>query len=436
MIVRESGKAGTGWRWIAAAGGVTLLIVLWALGPLSTKRAEAPVCEDAIGCVVVGPEEPLRIGVLQDQSGSGGAIGIEQARLIRMALADRGGTLLGHAVHLEEEDARCSPEGGRVAASKLAADPRIVAVLGTTCSGSAATAIPVISQAGLSMVSGINSAYTLTGALGKRGRDWRPGYYRTRHNGAFQGEMAARFAFHRLGIRRAATIDDGDTYTRGLAEMFRRAFRGLGGNIVLGVTMDKEDIEMAPVLSGIRESGAEFLFIPLFRPQALRLVRQAARRRDFAKIVLLGGSALVSERFVEAIGEAGRGLYFTNVAQEENPAIDVLVERYRRRFGQVELISGFASGHDAVTLLLAGIERAAVRMPDGTVSIGRQALRDTLSGIAELPGLSGKLTCDAFGDCGVPVFTILRLDDPALGVEGLRRNEVDRFRWGKEGGDG
>jgi branched-chain amino acid transport system substrate-binding protein len=43
---------------------------------------------------------------------------------------------------------------------------------------------------------------------------------------------------------------------------------------------------------------------------------------------------------------------------------------------------------------------------------------------AAFPGLTGSLTCDPNGDCGVARFAVVRLDEPALGLDGLRANVV------------
>ena len=61
---------------------------------------------------------------------------------------------------------------------------------------------------------------------------------------------------------------------------------------------------------------------------------------------------------------------------------------------------------------------------DGTLHIGRQALRDALYATTGYQGLTGSLTCDEYGDCGVARFEVVRLDDPSAGLEGLRANVV------------
>ena len=55
------------------------------------------------------------------------------------------------------------------------------------------------------------------------------GYYRTASNDLYQGQAVAEFAYGVLGLRRMATIDDGDPYTTGFTGAFAAAFEALGG---------------------------------------------------------------------------------------------------------------------------------------------------------------------------------------------------------------
>jgi branched-chain amino acid transport system substrate-binding protein len=75
-------------------------------------------------------------------------------------------------------------------------------------------------------------------------------------------------------------------------------------------------------------------------------------------------------------------------------------------------------------MLFDAIEAVAVQDTAGTMHIGRQALRDALYTTAGFQGLTGSLTCDEYGDCGVARFHVVRLDDPAAGLEGLAANVV------------
>lgn len=178
-------------------------------------------------------EASLKIGVLQALSSDVAPLGREQIRGIELALAKYGNQLLGHPIELHTEDTGCSAEGGANAALKIIADPQTVAIWGTTCSSAAATAAKVMSEAGLTMISGNNSAPFLTSIGGQYAPNWQPGYFRTAPNEENAGKAAAIYAFEQLGIRKAAAIHDGDIYTRGLSEGFKNTFEKLGGTIVL-----------------------------------------------------------------------------------------------------------------------------------------------------------------------------------------------------------
>jgi branched-chain amino acid transport system substrate-binding protein len=53
-------------------------------------------------------------------------------------------------------------------------------------------------------------------------------------------------------------------------------------------------------------------------------------------------------------------------------------------------------------MIKAAIEKVAVQNADGSLSIGRQALRDALYATKDFKGLTGNLTCTPTGDCADP----------------------------------
>jgi branched-chain amino acid transport system substrate-binding protein len=127
---------------------------------------------------------------------------------------------------------------------------------------------------------------------------------------------------------------------------------------------------------------------------------------------------------VEAVGEAGVGLYMVIPAPPEGPAHDALVSRFENRYGTAPTAVYYAYTYDSANLLFSAIEAVAVQVEDGTLHLGRQALRDALYATTGYQGLTGSLTCDEFGDCGVPRFQVIHLDDPAAGMEGMAANVV------------
>jgi branched-chain amino acid transport system substrate-binding protein len=401
-----------------------LLIVGLVLFQAGCGPAPAPFeCTDSLGCVEIEPNAPVKIGVIQNLSGEGPP-GLFMVRCVELALDSRNGRLLGHPVELVTADSKCSGEGGTTAALQIAADPKIVGIVGPTCSGEAVTASRVVSKAGLMMISGSATAPSLTAVGGQPGADWQPGFLRTAQNDALAGRAAAIFAFQKLGKTSAATINVGDPYTQGLTDTFHQTFVELGGQLTLDAAINMGDEDMRPVLNAVAASGAELLFFPVYEPEGDYIVLQAAEMEPFERIALMGAEGLYFETFIAAVGEAGVGTYLISPTFTKSPEYDALISRYEATYQEPPLPVYTGTTYDAADLLLSAIESVAVQERDGTLHIGRQALRDTLYTTSGFPGLTGSLTCSRYGDCGLARFNVARLDDPAAGIKGLDANVI------------
>lgn len=398
--------------------GLLLCLVLFSCGQEPPK----PSCTDPLGCVTIGPDEPIKIGVLQALSGKVAPLGQEQLRGLELALRVRDGQVAGHPLSLQTEDTGCTGEGGANAALKIVADPKTMAIFGTTCSGDAATAAKVMSAAGLTMISGNNSAPFLTAIGGQRAPDWQAGYFRTAPNEEHAGAAAATYAFSKLGKRKAATVNDGDIYTRGLTDGFARTFTQLGGTIVLDASVGKGDNEMGPLLTAVVNAQAELLFFPLFQPEGNHLLGQARKDKRLEQVTLMSDGALIESSFLAAVGDLARGMYFVGPSPAKTDRSDQLAGLYLDTFKVAPATSYYQSGYDAVDLLFTAIERTAIRQEDGGLIVGREALRRFLYANKNFDGVTGSLTCDQFGDCANPLFNVLRLDEPEAGVAGLQNN--------------
>ncbi|MGK7891163.1 MAG: branched-chain amino acid ABC transporter substrate-binding protein [Leptolyngbyaceae cyanobacterium] len=406
---------------LLVAGGILL--------PACQTVTALPDCEDPLGCVIVGPDEPIKIAALQALTGDSATLGHDQVNTIQLLLSDRQWQLLDHRIELQVEDSRCTPEGGANAALKVIADPQMVAIWGTTCSGAATTASEIMSEAGLVMISSSNTAPALTAINGQPGENWYPGFFRVIYNDAIAGRTAAEFAYKTLGVTAAATLNDGDLYSSQLTEVFAQAFRSLGGEVVLEASPNIDTEEMTPFLEAIANAEAEFVFMPMTRSPTTRLINQA---REFSRFSqngsqapsILVGEELMTDSFIESVGENGVGLYFAGPSPIENDRNRELLENYKQTYHELPQSIYYSFTRDSVNLLLLAIVKATVQHPDGTLVIGRQQLRDKLYSIRSFDGLTGRLDCNDFGDCGVTNFSIVQLVNPDSGVDDLKQNVV------------
>lgn len=379
---------------------LTAALLLTACG-----GAETYECTDALGCVNYAPDEPVRIASALVISGPNTDLGIDSQYGVEIAM-DFKGQLFGHDIELQAEDDGCSAEGGQTAGQKIVADPTILGVIGTSCSGAGVPMSTVVSEAGYFMVSPSNTAPSLTNPE----QAWNPGYYRTAHNDKVQGAAVAEFAFNELGLRKAAAIHDGDPYTEGLADAFRGAWELLGGTIVEYTAVNKGDTDMRPVLTAVAAAGPpEFMFVPIFMPECAFIAKQVMEVSGLEDVTVAAADGCISDAAAAAIGEAGEGMYFSGPdISFAGSEYEDFKAAYLDNYG-VETLSVFhAHAYDAANMIFACVEEVGVD-EDGSLHIGRQAMRDCLGATSGFSGITGTLSCDQFGDCADPKISVSEL---------------------------
>ncbi len=387
----------------------------WMAVVLAMLAGGACVPVSPLGTVVVGPGEDIQIRSMEALT-STGKRGIPRQRAVALAVADYG-PIKGHRVTMGAGmDTLCTAKGGAAAADTVVGDRRVVGVIGTSCSVGAVGAAPVLSEAGLAVVSASNTAPSLTSDLrGNAGVHNHAGYYRTASNDLYQGQAVAEFAYGVLGLRRMATIDDGDPYTTGFTGAFTAAFEALGGAVVAAAEISRGDGDMMPVLSRIAEENPEGLFFPVFPGEGAYIARQAGQVEGLAELVLIGSDSLLLAA-PEVVGfyvVAPELRFEGNVNEATGKSGEQVVADYAARYGEAPTTASFVHAYDATTLLLRAIE--AVAVADGeTLYIDRARLREALSGTRGFAGLIGEISCDGFGDCGTGRAYVVQHTDAAV----------------------
>ncbi len=387
--------------------------------------------EGPLGAVIVAPGEDIQIRSVEAISGEVAFLGIPNQRGTELAIKDYG-PIKGHNVNMGTGlDDLCSAEGGQSAGQTVVSDEQVVGVIGTYCSGAATAMSPLISQAGMVMISPSNTSPALTSDLqGNPGSNYNPGYYRTAHNDLFQGEAVAKFVYEELGLRKAAAIHDGDPYTQGLASAFAEAFKALGGEAEL-FAVNKGDTDMVPVLTEVAQTEPEVVYYPIFMPEGGFIAQQIGGVAGLEDVVKIAADGLLTDNFMVLPETAG--MYFSgpnldygnNKSELGTTAADFLAA-YEAEYGEVPSAAFWAHSYDATVLLLSAIDKVAVELDDGSLFIDRQALRDELTSTKGFSGIIGTLSCDDFGDCGAQRISIVLHEDPT-DIEAGKTNIVYEF---------
>ncbi len=353
-------------------------------------------CTDALGCVEIAPGDPILIASALVISGPNIELGTDSQHGVEIAIAMRP-EILGHPVELQAEDDGCSAEGGQAAGQKIVSNPQVVGVIGTSCSGAGVPMAAIISDAGYLMISPSNTSPALTDP----DQAWKPGYFRTAHNDLIQGAVMATFAYQELGLTKAAAIHDGDPYTEGLASAFYDAFQALGGE---GVGFEAEAADatnVEPLLTSIAAAEPEFLFYPVFQPLAPLLTNTARTIPGLENTILAAADGVFSPSFLEATPGTSEGMYLSgpDLSFDNKMYQDEFIPMYQDMFGSEPTNVYHAHAFDATNMLLNAVEAVAQQGADGTLLIGRQALRDAVAATSGYQGITGSLTCSQYGDC-------------------------------------
>ena len=359
--------------------------------------------QDPIGVVKLRPGEPVHIAYWVVISGPNTSLGTDITRGIEIAADTFGGSVKGFPIKISGQDSSCSAEGGQAAATRLAADPTIVAAIGSACSSAAKPGVPILWKAGIVSVSPSNTAPFLTAP---ERSDGYSGYLRTCHNDKVQGAIAANFAFRERGLKKAATIHDGSVYAEQLAQVFAKTFKQMGGEITAMEAISPNDTDMRPVLTKIATGKPQIIYYPIFIAEGGFITRQAKEVSGLEKVTLMGADGMFSPDFYKAAGTAAVGMYHSS------PDFSAFAGGYQnflkvhqKKYGEKPIAPFHAHAYDATMMILNAIDKVAVK-DGGNLYIGRKALRDALYATSQMKGLTGTITCDQHGDCADPKIAV------------------------------
>jgi branched-chain amino acid transport system substrate-binding protein len=415
-------------RWLTVVATVAVLALVASAcsnddnggtgGGTDTGSAAA----DEFGSVEIAAGEPINIGTLMVISGADAALGQDSQNGAVLAADYLDGTfdgtsgqLLGHDIKWTHEDDLCSAEGGQAGGTALAADPSIVAVIGTSCSSSAlGIADTILSDKGILLFSPSNTNPALTSEEAHQ-----PFYARTAHNDRIQGAVVSHFAQDELGAAKLATIHDESPYTQGLTAAAAANFEDGGGEVTVQEQIDSEQTDFKPVLRSIAETDPDVLYAPVFVAACSLIMKQAVD--IMPDVTIMASDGCMSSDTIKTAGAAIDGTFLSSpdisVFQEGEFYSNEFVPAYETEFGTDPTSVFHAHSFDATNVLFDAIEQVAVENEDGSLSIPRTALRDAVFATAGYEGLTGIITCTELGDCATDV-TIGIFEGPNWPVDG------------------
>ncbi len=356
---------------------------------------------DAAGCAVFDPGKTVKIGMGAPMTGDNAAFGQDISQAAKLAILD-GGQFQGFSFELVAEDDGGTPEGGAAVANKLVADPQVVAIAGHIFSGATIAAIPIYEAASIPMMSpsATNPTITTTGSKV---------FNRDVFTDDAQSKFASDFLFNKLKIKNLAVMHDGQSYGQGLAQLVNDKFIKLGGTVVAFQAITPGESDYSAVLADIASKKPEAIFFGGYTAEAVVIVNQM-KQAGLTGVIFFGDDGTFGQDFLDRTAANGEGAYSTSLIPPATDAKTKFDAAYLAAYGQpAGKLSPYTwTAYDSVAVLIKDIESVAVLGGDGKLYIPRAALVAAVRATKDYQGLSGKITCDATGECSatIPVFNI------------------------------
>jgi branched-chain amino acid transport system substrate-binding protein len=405
---------------IAAFLSLSLLLAFALLsGSASAAGGVAPVGSPNCGAVQYGGAGAAEALIVSDLplQGDSRQRSLQMNDAIRLVLEGAGWKAGGRSVGFQACDDSSAKTGlwtkaiCKANASAYAADPGVLAVIGTYNSGCAEVEIPILGAApggSVAMVSPGNTAICLTqtspscaagtpGSLYPHGRN----YARVVPNDAYQGAGLASFAKQK-GVRRAYVLyAGGDPTSLGQAKTFRGAARKLGMKLAGFRSWNPSASSYTALMRQVAATKPDgVLLAGLTEENGARLIKDkvAVMGANGGRVKLLAPDGFAQQSTIELAGSASQGMFASVpglVPQElTGPGRKLVGELQGEVKGPVELYAPYAG--QAASVALDAIAKGGTR--PGVVA----AVRSTVV----KNGITGSFRILSSGDPSVGPITV------------------------------
>jgi branched-chain amino acid transport system substrate-binding protein len=286
---------------------------------------------------------------------------------------DQGGLLKGDKYELVLADSACDPKAGVDAGNKVVNVEQVVAVVGASCSGATNGMVQSVTiPAGVVSLSDSATAPSITDLKDK------DLVFRVAPSDAYQGRALATLV-KKAGVTKVAVTYSNDDYNAGLANVFVREFKAMGGTVTGNQAHEPDKASYRAELSTLSKGGPEALVLfAYYGSSGITIIRNSLENGLFKKFY--GADGMFDKSVIEQIGADNlRGhIWITQSASDYNDkSYKIFAEAFKATGGNPQA-PYVAHGYDAAFLMALAIEKAG--SPD------RAKISKALRAVASPPG--------------------------------------------------
>ncbi|MBF0279520.1 MAG: ABC transporter substrate-binding protein [SAR324 cluster bacterium] len=265
----------------------------------------------------------------------------------------QGGLLQGDTMKMVVADSACDPKAGVDAGGKVVNIEQVVAIVGASCSGATNGMVQSVTiPAGVVSVSDSATAPSITDL---KDNDL---VYRVAPSDSYQGRALASHVLA-SGIKKVAVTYATDDYNAGLAEVFAREFKNMGGTVTANQAHEPKKASYRGELATLAKGGPEALALfAYYGSSGITIIRNSIENGLFGKFYAADG--MFDKSVIEQIGaDVLRGNI--DISQSSSDYDDVSYKLFAAAIsakGVNPKAPYAAHGYDATFLMALAIEKA------------------------------------------------------------------------------
>jgi branched-chain amino acid transport system substrate-binding protein len=336
--------------------------------------------------------ESIKIGMVLPVTGPAADSGKYALTGAKIALdrVNKAGGVLGKQVELVTEDDQTTNPGAVLAFSKLAAQPDIVAFLGSIRSTQNHAMAADILKTGKPVCFGGTDP-----KLTKLGNPW---LIRFRPNDSYSGRVIATYGVETLGKKNWAIVHSTDAFGTSGFNALSASLEKIGAKVAIDQGYPNQSQDFTPVVLAIKSSGANVIGSYFTFDNDLAIFARQLRQLGVA-LPWVGSPSIITVGSVKLAGAALFGTFgVADYAVDSSPAAKEFADAYTA-VAKLPPDNYSSWTYDAIGVLCEAMKRAGATDPD--------KLRAAMLATRGYKGAEGEYNFDEFGD-GLHGYNIVR----------------------------
>jgi branched-chain amino acid transport system substrate-binding protein len=336
--------------------------------------------------------ETLKIGMVLPVTGPAADTGKYALTGAKIALdrVNKAGGVLGKQVELVTEDDQTTNPGAVLAFSKLAAQPDIIAFLGSIRSTQNHAMAADILKTGKPVCFGGTDP-----KLTKLGNPW---LIRFRPNDSYSGRVIANYGVETLGKKNWAIVHSTDAFGTSGFGALSAALEKTGAKVAIDQGYPNQSQDFTPVVLAIKSSGADVIGSYFTFDNDLAIFARQLRQLGVT-LPWVGSPSIITVGSVKLAGPALFGTFgVADYAIDSSPAAKEFADVYTA-VAKLPPDNYSSWTYDAIGVLCDAIKKAGVTDPD--------KVRAAILATRGYKGAEGEYNFDEFGD-GLHGYNIVR----------------------------